>query len=283
MGEVRLPRITRHNGIDVVRGDDIAGGFKRLAIDGVFTKTNKVLVMASSSGGLGPRALVQSLNGEAVKRRPIIFLSRADERSETLARCEQLGANLKFLGDSAPADAAGLRDEALQIYTPPQTGEPGEHVKKLCPKRREALHLYAGDEFEVLPRGLENAEVEQRIAELTHAIFPTAPKTIWMAAGSGFVVRAMQQALPFTEFHAVLVKHNGKDVNIGRAIPHTPDEIFKEPAYVRPPYPSSPRYDAKVWRQLLENLDNEAALRGEGWRKALLKNKHTRPVIMNIG
>lgn len=212
--------------VDVVRGDTIPGGFKRLAIDGVYTKS-KVdnLVFATNSLGTGALALTFSLQGS--DKYPIIFLSKLDSRSAALSLCEKMGAQLDFSGNSKPADSDGLR--------------------------KEALEKYPGATYEVLPLGLENEEVRENIIKLGKSIFSgKVPREIWVATASGLTIRSLQLALPNVQFHAVLVK--GNNPNVGNAEIHIPEERFEQLATIIPSYSSNLNYDAKVWKVLIQHF-----------------------------
>ena len=215
--------------VEVVRCDVVPGGFKRLAVDGVYKKMKaNNLVFATNSLGTGALALTLSLEGSG--KNIVIFLSNLDSISPNLSLCEKLGARLDFSGKADIFDSEGLR--------------------------KEALEKYKDDNCEVLPLGLENEEVKENIVKIAKDIFSSkVPKELWVATASGLTVRALQEALPETNFHAVLVKGNNPDV--GKAKVHISKEKFIEQAKIIPPYPSNLNYDAKVWSILLEFISRE--------------------------
>lgn len=215
--------------VNVVRCDVIEGGFKRLVIDGVYSKSKAdTLVFASNSLGSGPLALTSSLQG--TNKKVIIFLSKSDSISNNLILCEKMGAQLDFSGNADLFDSDSLRKEALVKYFDKQ--------------------------YEVLPLGLANEDVKLNIAKVAKEIFSkNTPKDIWLVAASGMTLRGLQIAFPKTQFHAVLVKGNNPDT--GNAKVYKPKENFKEKAKITPPYPANPNYDAKVWEVLLESDEKE--------------------------
>jgi len=210
--------------IDVVRCDVIQGGFKRIAIDNVYTHSKAdTLVFATNSLGTGALALTLSL--QESNKHIIIFLSKSDSLSSNLSLCEKMGALLDFSGNSETFNSDGLREEALDKYS--------------------------GINYEVLPLGLENKKVRTNIIQIAKSIFCSkVPKEMWIATASGLTIRSLQIAFPFTRFHAVLVKGNNPDV--GGAEIHIAKEPFEDSAKIMPPYPSNSNYDAKVWGVLLE-------------------------------
>lgn len=231
MSTFTLPPITIHEGLRVVRGDMIEGGFKSLALDGIFVNfSKKNLVFATNSYGFGALALTLSL--QHTDKRVIIFLSKADSISPNLLLCQQLGAILDFSGTSNLRDSVGLKAEASKLYN--------------------------SVEYEILPLGLETPEVRLKISEIARSLFSNPPEELWIATASGLLVRTFQEVLPVTKFHAVLVKGNKPE--IGRAVPHIPEESFEEPAKEPPPYKSAEHYDAKVWRIARENGSRNAMI-----------------------
>ena len=227
--KIEIPLIKKYelnpkNLVDVVRCDVVQGGFKRLAIDGVYTKSKaNNLIFATNSLGTGGLALTLSLLESG--KYPIIFLSKLDSLSRDLSLCEKMGAQLDFSGIAEPFDSDALR--------------------------KEALEKYSNTDYEVLPLGLENEEVKSNIVKLAKNIFSSkTPREVWVATASGLTIRSLQIAFPDANFYAVLVKGNTPDV--GKAEVHKLKEIFKESARVMPPYPSNSNYDAKVWEVMLE-------------------------------
>lgn len=214
--------------VDVVRCDVVEGGFKKLAIDGVYIKSQAHnLVFATNSYGAGSIAF--TISSKNSRKRPIIFLSKRDKLSPSLILCKKNGAQLDFSGEAESSDSFTLRNEAIKKYNV--------------------------DNYEVLPLGLENDEVQSNMISLAQKIFNSSvPKEIWIATASGFTIRSLQIAFPETSFNAVLVK--GNNPNVGKANIYRPKENFEEIANIRPPYPSNPNYDAKVWGVLL-NYNNE--------------------------
>ncbi len=151
--------ITPRKWVDVVRCNKIDGGLKRFAIEGVYSKVEPDnVVFPSNSYGLGGLALTLSLQGSG--KHPIIFLSKNDTLSPDLERCQAMGAELDFSGNALPFDSENLRHEAVAKYSDKQ--------------------------YEVLPLGLENAQVRANIAGLARSMFPFMPPSeLWVTTASG--------------------------------------------------------------------------------------------------
>ena len=237
---VELPPITRHRlqnrWVDVIRFDAVHGGLKTFGINGLFTKgAEPNLVFASNSLGYG--SLAFTLSTQKTGKHPIIFLSKHDSRSPNLNECERLGADLVFEGKADPSDSASLRLEAMEKYK--------------------------GNQYSIIPMGLDTPEVRRNISETLQAVFrrmDKPPEEIWVATATGLIAMAAQGAMPFSHVNAVIVKHN--EPELGKAKPFWPDEKFTEKALLPPPYKSAPHYDAKVWAEVIKHgrLDKRAAI-----------------------
>lgn len=70
---------------------------------------------------------------------------------------------------------------------------------------------------------------------------------VWLAVGSGTILKVFMDLLPEVEFHAVQV---GKTLRFkdDRVISYWSSEKFMEPASFPPPYSSLINYDAKIWQ-----------------------------------
>jgi hypothetical protein len=71
-----------------------------------------------------------------------------------------------------------------------------------------------------------------------------SPREVWTVGSSGTLTRGLQQAWPDASFHCVAVGHKG---DYGRAKVYRCEIPFNKEAKVKPPFPSAPTYDAKVW------------------------------------
>lgn len=99
----------------------------------------------------------------------------------------------------------------------------------------------------LVPFGVEDDRAMEAIAEAARST-GLAPREVWTVAGSGVLSRALQRAWPGAEFHAVVIGKDGSDIGRARRwrSPYKFEQACK-PAE-RPPFPSSPWYDAKAWR-----------------------------------
>ena len=83
------------------------------------------------------------------------------------------------------------------------------------------------------------------------------PSEIWMSVSTGTAIRALQIAWPEALCRGIVVARNMHDGEIGHAKLWSATTPFLKdvPLSKRPPFPSTPNYDAKCW----EDFDNFAA------------------------
>jgi hypothetical protein len=108
----------------------------------------------------------------------------------------------------------------------------------------------------LLPIGFDHPSVVASIANVATSITNTSagrasevssrfePTEVWTVGSSGTLTRGLQQAWPDASFHCVAVGHKG---DYGRAKVYRCEIPFNKEAKVKPPFPSAPTYDAKVW------------------------------------
>lgn len=104
-----------------------------------------------------------------------------------------------------------------------------------------------------LPMGLEHPTVFGSFIKVARDT-GIKPDYVWSAGSSGTMNRSLQMAFPDAEVHVVSVGHKMSDREIGRAIHHRSEYKFEKevPEKEKPPFPSAPSYDAKVWKILQE-------------------------------
>lgn len=107
---------------------------------------------------------------------------------------------------------------------------------------------------EIMPFGLNTQDGLDAIADAASAIRP-APTEVWCVAGSGTLTRGLAQAWPGARLNAVRV---GRSPDVNGARLYVAPERFEQEARVRPPFPSSPNYDAKAWRYIEDHASDGA-------------------------
>jgi hypothetical protein len=86
------------------------------------------------------------------------------------------------------------------------------------------------------------------------------PTEIWSVGASGTCNRALQFAFPDLPVHTVQVGHKLEEKDIGRAKLHISEYKFSKGVKDedKPPFPSSPEYDAKAWKFCKEHAKEGA-------------------------
>ena len=100
-----------------------------------------------------------------------------------------------------------------------------------------------------LPIGLDFSEFGVALQEVVKSANIKAPE-IWCMGGSGTLGRALQRAYPSIPVNIVSV--GTKNFNGGTNKIYNAPEKLDDDAEIKPPFNSSPHYDAKVWRFVLK-------------------------------
>ena len=204
--------LVEHDGIVVVRDDQLPGGTKARALPVLMGDADEY-IYASPVYGYAQVALAHVARAHG-KRATIFCAQRQQPHPRTLE-----------------AERAGAR-----IVPVP--------VGYLSVVRKRAREYCTRSGAQLLPFGLDVPEFLDALADVARAP-PVTPAEVWTVAGSGVLTRALQQAWPHAAFHAVRV---GAVPDVGRAVVHTAPERFEQDARVPPPFPSCRNYDAKAWR-----------------------------------
>ncbi len=175
----------------------------------------------------------------------------------------------------AIATLAKLYDKHCVFFCP-ASGEPSMHQKALLAYGADlrfikiaampTLNSYAKKWAEkngakYLPFGLgKTPSVTAGIVNLASQIAEQLgkdPSEIWMSVSTGTAIRALQIAWPEAACRGVIVARNMHDGEIGNATLWSASQPFLKdvPLSKRPPFPSTPNYDAKCW----EDFENFAA------------------------
>lgn len=222
---IPAPRITTHQGIRVLRDDDVFGGTKRRALARVLkTLPYDEFVYASPAYGFAQIALAAAAS-DIGKKATICVAKRKRQHPRTQAAV-LAGANLIEV-DHGYLSHTQARAKAY-------AEENGAHYVEF---------------------GLDNQAFIDALADIARETGEN-PTEVWTVAGSGVLTRALQQAWPEAEFHAVQI---GKDPDIGKARAYQAPEKFEDPAKHPPPFESCDSYDAKAW-QFIEKHASPGAL-----------------------
>ena len=211
-------RITEHDGIRVVRDDDVFGGTKRRALARLLRATEGVeYVYASPAYGFAQVALAAAAADTG--NRATIFVAARKQLHPRTQAAQLAGATIIEVEHGylshVQAKAKAHCDETGAQYVTFGLDDPAY---------LDAIAAIARDDT-----GIDE------------------PAEVWTVAGSGMLTRALQQAWPNATFHAVQI---GQEPDVGRATLHKAPEKFEQPARQPPPFESCDNYDAKAWRHI---------------------------------
>jgi len=209
------PVICEDHGYKVVRDDMLEGGTKRRVIQPMIEKSPyQEFVYASPAYGYAQLALAVAAR-ETMKSATIFTARRKHPHPLTLA-AKAAGAKVVMV----PYGYLSNVQAKARAY--------GQRVGALC-----------------VPFGVDTQESVKAIAAEALRLDIQEPAEVWCVSGSGTLTRGLQEAWPHAEHHAVAI---GANPDTGKAVRHIAPEKFEQNAKSRPPWPSSPNYDAKLWQ-----------------------------------
>ena len=205
----------------VVRDDLLPGGTKQRAHNFFNTIPNHEVVYAGPWNGFAQVAL--SISSKVHKKRAVFFATRDDYK--TNIRAQMYGCKIHVIPH------ATLKE--LQ-----------EHATKYSADHNAYLMNFGFDSVE-FRRELLTSLRQAMNGTILHEDFK---KTIWLAAGSGTLLKVLYDLFPQAKFGVVQVGKRIKTVDSSRTKLFIAPERFYQEAEIKPPYPSVATYDAKVWR-----------------------------------
>lgn len=212
------PRFAQHEGVWVLRDDDVEGGSKLRVAPGLLDGAEE-WVFAGPAQGYAQLALAIACRMRG--KRATFFCAQRREPHPLTARAMRHGLRVVFV----PAGRISVVQARARAYCE-QTGARFAELGLLLPGMAEALYELA---------------VELR------PLCPAEPREWWVAAGSGTLASSIARAFPEAQVNAVQVgmtPHLAAGVRL-----HKAPEGFADPARgPLPPFPSALAYDAKVWR-----------------------------------
>lgn len=253
----------------VVRDDILEGGTKmRIMIPFMKTRAEtQAFIYVSPPTGFAQVAL--ALSARATGKRAIVFVRDGPLTSATRA-ARDAGARivrprgkkrLRDLREAAAEFAARENAAARATEVMPFGLQSEELIAGLAAGIREAFRAMDADS-DISPAGQDSTDVGDPAA--------FEPARVWLAVGSGVILRAVHRVWPRAKYMCVQV---GKEIypdileDAASGLPPIDHEVlvapehFAEPARalgprgdpaLAPPYPSVASYDAKVWRFVAE-------------------------------
>lgn len=218
------PVIEEHGGFLVVRDDLLGGGSKMRFADHLIESREEVdeWVYGSSPATGYAQISLSMLCARHGKRAVIFMADRAwDKLHNYQLQAIEEGAIMNFV----PNGMLSVTEKRARDYVAEN------------PKKRR-----------LLPIGFDDPSVIASIDRVASDM-DISPDEVWTVGSSGTLTRGLQRAWPAANFHCVTVGHKG---NYGRAKTYRCEIPFNKEAKIKPPFPSAPTYDAKVWEFMKE-------------------------------
>lgn len=225
MNKLSFPYIVeKHNSVDVLRDDLLAGGSKSRFLLSIIKDAKEVVYGGPFCGGA---PLCLAVFGKKMGIKVTLFYAKRKELHRNQKIALQNGAT---------------------IYQVPFGYMTNVQSKaKAYAKENGALFL---------PLGFDVPEANNPFISDMKIIGSELGKydEIWVACGSGMLARCLGNAFPNTEIHAVKVglnSRNEKQNFPSNVILHQSKYKFEQDCKTKPPFKSSENYDAKAWEYLM--------------------------------
>ena len=224
-----LPKITKHEGIRVVR-DDLLVGSKVRGGDCLISSLPEhidTIVYVQPRTGLAGVSLLDVAKRH--NKKVMLFMPSSKRISRHQACCIERGCEYSFHRIAAMPN--------LNLI-----------AKKWADQRDNAFFV---------PLGLKHEMVTAGIVKSASRITP--PDEVYCATSTGVLTRALQITWPKTKFTSVCVSRNMKAGELGRAEPISEALAFtaSEKPKNLPPFPTIDTYDGKVWKYIPKNSDKD--------------------------
>lgn len=209
------PVVKEHDGVFVVRDDLIPGGTKARFLVQLFEKHTEIVYASPAYGGaqLG-LAYAAQLSG----KRATVFVAKRKELHPRTHEAYKTGAKVF----QVPHGYLSNVQSKARAYA----------------QAKGAFYLTFGSD---LPEA--RAVIAQTAATVESAYGPF--DEIWAAAGSGTLIRALQEGIQHGKFYGVQI---GREVDKpGCATIIKYPLAYEQECKTKPPFPSCPNYDAKAW------------------------------------
>ena len=219
------PRIVEHEGIRVVRDDDLVGSKVRggdCLISSLPRHIDTIVYVQPRTGLAGVSILdVAKRHNKAVR----LFMPSSKRISHHQACCIEQGAEASFHRIAAMPNLNKI-------------------AKEWADQKENAFFVPLGLKHRMVTAGM--VKVASQIKE---------PDVVYVATSTGVLTRSLQIAWPNAEFVSVAVSRNMKAGELGRAKVISEPRAFTahESKENLPPFPNIDTYDGKVWKYIPKN------------------------------
>ena len=223
------PRITEHEGIRVVRDDDLVGSKVRggdCLISSLPRHIDTIVYVQPRTGLAGVSILDVA---KRYNKKVRLFMPSSKRISHHQACCIERGAEASFHRIAAMPNLNKI-------------------AKEWADRRENAFFV---------PLGLKHRMVTAGIVKVASQM--KEPEQVWVATSTGVLTRGLQIAWPNAEFVSVAVSRNMKAGELGRAQVISEKKAFTQPESKEnlPPFPNIATYDGKVWKFIPKYSDKD--------------------------
>ena len=219
-----LPKVEEHNGVAVVR-EDAAGCTKLRGFDLLFNNIEQdTVVYVAPREGFAPYAVLKTAQrlGKKVK----FFLPSSKRMSETQAKLFE----------------EGLSEDDVEFH----------RVAAMPNLNRMAAQWAETHNAFFVPLGGRHALVTAALVRTAYEL-PYRPKSMAVATSTGVLIRALQIAMPETEFHSVAVARNLQAGEKGKAHFYSDPRPFLKDSKFPCSFPTYNNYDLKAYEYAVNN------------------------------
>jgi len=221
------PVITEHEGFNVVRDDLLGAGTKARSLDFFVRNFKGKELVFGSCPAVGYAQISLPFVCNRYGKEAHIFM--AERSMDKLTAEQQRGYAMGTIYHWVPDGMLPVTQARAREYA---AADPVNRA--------------------VFPLGLEHETVIASIIKVARSL-PITPTEFWTVGSSGTLNRSLQLAWPKAAAHVVQVGHTMNEREIGRATHWKSPLSFNKPAKIKPPFPSSPCYDAKLWEFVLKH------------------------------
>lgn len=226
--------IEQHNGIHVLRDDLLSGGTKSILADYIIQQHIEKDQFVYASPAVGGFQVALSIYCNHYDKQAIIFSAKRKKPHHHTALCKELGATI---AEVSPGYLSLIQHRA----------------KHYCNDNPQAHYIDFGAYSET------NIHLLSNRCKMVVEKLGKEPDEIWVAVGSGTLLRSILQATTTSRIYGVVV---GADV-------HNDNERVTLIRYPRPfeyeckfetPFPSHPNYDRKAFEMMMQSHRNGSVL-----------------------
>ena len=209
--------------IHVVRDDLLEGGTKIRYIDYIIRSLDQKEIVFGGGSAFGNSQVALSIVTERYNKKVVLFQAKRKTLLPNQKIAKKHGAILK----SVPM---GMLTVTMK-------------------RARDYVAEDPDNRFNVPFDFDQNEYVKKSMSAICNGL-DVKPTEIWSVGASGTINRTLQHAFPKLPVHIVQVGHVLTEKDIGRAKLHISNYKFNKEVKdeEKPPFPSSPIYDAKAWK-----------------------------------